>query len=524
MLSGLIFALTYWGWRRSTRLLLRLPARKAAAIAGMLTALLYAVLAGFSIPTQRTLYMLMTVTVMLLLDRPVRMSNMLAVALLVVVVMDPWAVNAAGFWLSFGAVAVIAYAMGGRIGRPHWLLEAVKAQWAVTLGLLPLLVAMFGQFSLISPIANAFAIPVISFLVVPTAIFGSLLPVDISLQISHAILSVTMTGLNWLSAMPLATWQQAAPSIGALLLAIFGVVWLLLPRGVPMRWLGAVCLLPLFSTHSSGLQSGDLRITVLDVGQGLSVVVQTARHTLLYDAGTRYDEQSDAGMRIVVPFLRAEGIRHLSGIVLSHDDSDHSGGIVSVLNQVPTAWLLSSLSPQANLLQQPPLDTWPQKKKISCSAGQHWQWDQVQFEVLYPSTAQLQNASLKDNDKSCVIKISSPHGALLLTGDIERGAELALLEASADQLHSDVLIVPHHGSKTSSTQVFVEAVGAQHVVMTNGYLNRFGHPKPVVVQRYLAHDAHIYRSDYDGAVRFDFTAHQPVMATPWRKTAVRSLA
>lgn len=521
MLSGLVFALTYWGWRRSTRLLIRLPARKAAAIAGMLTALLYAALAGFSIPTQRTLYMLMTVTVMLLLDRPMRMAHMLAIALLVVVVMDPWAVNAAGFWLSFSAVAVIAYAMGGRIGRPHWLLEAVKAQWAVTLGLLPLLVAMFGQFSLISPIANAFAIPVISFLVVPAAIFGGLLPVDISLQISHAILSGTMVALNWLSTIPLATWQQSAPSIGVLLLAIVGAVWLLLPRGIPMRWLGAVCLLPLFSTHSNGLQPGDMRVSVLDVGQGLSVVVQTAQHTLLYDAGTRYDVQSDAGMRIVVPFLRAEGIRQLSGMVLSHDDLDHSGGIVSVLSQVPTAWLLSSLSPQASLLQQSPLNTWPLKRKISCSAGQLWRWDQVQFEVVYPSGTQLQNTSLKDNDKSCVIKVTSPHGALLLTGDIERSAELAILEAGADQLHSELLVVPHHGSKTSSTQAFIEAVGAQHVVMTNGYLNRFGHPKPAVVQRYVAHDAHIYRSDYDGAVRFDFTAHQLVIATPWRKTAVR---
>lgn len=521
MLSGLVFALTYWWWRRSTRLLLRLPARKAAAIAGMLTALLYAALAGFSVPTQRTLYMLMTVTVMLLLDRPVRMSNMLAIALLVVVLLDPWAVNAAGFWLSFGAVAIISYAMGARIGRLHWLMEAVKAQWAVTLGLLPLLVAMFGQFSLISPIANAFAIPIISFLVVPTAILGSLLPVDVGLQLSHTILNATMIGLHWLSAMPLATWQLAAPSIWALLLAVFGVLWMLLPRGMPMRWLGAVCLLPLFATHASGLKSGDMRITVLDVGQGLSVVVQTAQHTLLYDAGTRYDAQSDAGMRIVIPFLRAEGIRQLSGMVLSHDDLDHSGGIASVASQVPTAWLLSSLTSQASLLQQPPLDSWPSQKKISCSAGQYWQWDGIEFDVLYPGHAQLANPDLKDNDRSCVIKVSSPHGALLLTGDIERSAESELLENHAEQLSSDVMIVPHHGSKTSSTPRFVEAVNAQHVVMTNGYLNRFGHPKQAVVQRYSNQCAHIYRSDYDGAVQFTYQADQPVTATAWRKTAMR---
>lgn len=521
MLSGLVFAMTYWAWRRSAQLLLRMPARKAAAIAGMLTALLYAALAGFSIPTQRTLYMLMTVTLMLLLDRPVRMSSMLAIALLVVVLLDPWAVNAAGFWLSFGAVAVIAYAMGGRIGRPHWLVEAVRAQWAVTLGLLPLLALMFGQFSLISPIANAFAIPIISFLVVPTAIFGSLLPVDLSLQLSHALMDVTMRALNGLSALPFATWQLAAPAVCTWLLAVFGVLWLLLPGGVPLRWLGVICLLPLFAEHHSGLQPGELRVTVLDVGQGLSVAVQTAQHTMLYDAGTRYDAQSDAGMRIVIPYLRAEGIRQLSGLVLSHDDLDHSGGIASVARQVPTAWLLSSLSPQASLLQQPPLDVWPQQKKRTCHAGQHWQWDQVRFDVLYPSAMLADNADLKDNDKSCVIKVTSQYGAVLLTGDIERGAELSLLENHAAQLHSDMMVVPHHGSKTSSSPAWIAAVDAQYVVMTNGYLNRFGHPKKVIEQRYIESGAHIYRSDYDGAVQFVFKAHQPLQATSWRKAFPR---
>jgi competence protein ComEC len=214
MLSGLMFAVVYWVWRRIPKFLMRLPAKKAAAIGGMVTAMVYAAMAGFSIPTQRTLYMLMTVTVMLLWNRPIAISRMLVIALFVVVLLDPWAVNAAGFWLSFGAVAVIAYATGARIGQLHWLTSAVKAQWAVTLGLLPCLVAMFGQFSLISPIANAFAIPVISFAVVPLAILGSLLPIDIALSLSHGVLSITMLVLDWLAALPFATWQQSAPSVG----------------------------------------------------------------------------------------------------------------------------------------------------------------------------------------------------------------------------------------------------------------------------------------------------------------------
>lgn len=517
MLSGLVFAMVYWCWRRVPLLLMRLPAKKAAAIAGMLTAIAYAALAGFSIPTQRTLYMLLTVTLLLLLNRRIAFSRILAIALCFVVALDPWAVNAAGFWLSFGAVAVIAFATGARIGQPHWFLAAVKAQWAVTLGLLPFLVMMFGQFSVISPLANAFAIPVISFFVVPLAILGSLLPIDLALNAAHTILSVTMAALEALSNFPLATWQQAAPSAWAMISGVLGVFWLLLPRGVPLRWLGAICLLPLLLGRLEGVAHGEAKVTVLDVGQGLSVVIQTAGHTLLYDAGTRFNAQSDAGGRIVVPFLRAEGVRHLSGVVLSHDDMDHSGGMASVAGHLPMGWLLSSLSADALLFQQPPLDAIPTQHNLQCVAGQHWQWDGVQFDVLYPTLERLQEDSIKDNDKSCVIKMTTQFGTLLLSGDIERSSEGYLLEHQPNLLASDVLIAPHHGSKTSSSHGFIEAVSPQYVVMTNGYLNRFGHPKPVIQQRYQQTGAIAYRSDYDGAVQIHFQSNQPITPTAWRK-------
>lgn len=517
MLSGLMFTLVYWCWRRIPILLITMPAKKAAAIAGMLTAIAYAAMAGFSIPTQRTLYMLMTVTLMLLLNQRIAILRMLAIALCVVVLLDPWAVNAAGFWLSFGAVAVIAFATGARIGQMHWLSAAVKAQWAVTLGLLPFLVMMFGQFSLISPVANAFAIPIISYFVVPLAILGSLLPIDIALHAAHAILGVTMTALEALANLPHATWQQAAPSVWAMVLAMLGVLWLLLPKGVPLRWLGAICVLPLLLGRTDNLPSGQAKVTVLDVGQGLSVVIQTAQHTLLYDAGTRFNAQSDAGGRIIVPFLRADGIHQLSGVVLSHDDMDHSGGMVSVFNHSPVGWLLSSLPSEAILFQQAPLDTIPKQRNLQCVAGQHWQWDDVQFDVLYPTRERLDDVLLKDNDKSCVIKMTSSFGSVLLTGDIERSSEGYLIEHAPEQLASDVLIVPHHGSKTSSSHEFIEAVSPKFVVMTNGYLNRFGHPKAVIQQRYDDAGARVYRSDYDGAVQIHFQAEQPITPTAWRK-------
>jgi len=517
MLSGLIFSLVYWGWRRVPVLLMRLPAMKAAAIAGMLTAIAYAAMAGFSIPTQRTLYMLMTVTLMLLLNQRIAISRMLAIALCVVVFLDPWAVNAAGFWLSFGAVAVITFATGARIGQSHWFLAAVKAQWAVTLGLLPFLVMMFGQFSLVSPIANAFAIPVISFFVVPLAILGSLLPIDLALNAAHTILEFTMLGLQALANLPLATWQQAAPSAWALVLAVLGVLCLLLPGGVPLRWLGAICMLSLFMGRAESIAHGEAKVTVLDVGQGLSVVIQTARHAMVYDAGTRFSAQSDAGGRIVVPFLRAEGIHQLSGVVLSHDDMDHSGGIASVASHLPIGWLLSSLSVDAVLFQHVPLDMIPKQSNLQCVAGQHWQWDGVQFDVLYPTLQRLEDEFLKDNDKSCVIKMTSSFGSLLLSGDIERSSEGYLLEHASEQLASDILISPHHGSKTSSSKRFIDAVSPNYVMITNGYLNRFGHPKPVIQQRYEDVDATVYRSDYDGAVQIHFQANQPIAPIAWRK-------
>jgi competence protein ComEC len=454
---------------------------------------------------------------MLLLNRPIAISRMLAIALLVVVLIDPWAVNAAGFWLSFGAVIVIAFATSARVGQVHWFTASVKAQWAVTLGLLPCLVMMFGQFSIVSPIANAFAIPIISFLVVPLAILGSLLPIEITLYLSHTFLSVTMIMLDWLAALPYATWQQSAPSTSILLLAMLGVVCLLLPSGVPLRWLGGVLLLPLFVGRLEHADIGEARVTVLDVGQGLSVVVQTAHHRMLYDAGTRFNAQSDAGGRIVVPYLLAEGIQSLSAMVLSHDDLDHSGGMASVANQLPVGWLMSSLKPDAILFQQPPFDYWSDQKKLQCHAGQYWHWDAVKFEVLYPPIERLQDENTKDNDKSCVIKMTTRYGSLLLTGDIERSAELSLLAQQSEQLSSDVMVVPHHGSKTSSSIGFIEAVNPTYVVMTNGYLNRFGHPKPLIQQRYVNAGTMVYRSDYDGAIQFLFQAHQPLAPVAWRK-------
>ena len=526
MLAGLAFALAAFFWRRMPSLVLFMPTRKAATFAGLAVAVLYALLAGMSVPTQRTLFMLVAFALALLFGRNLAISRALAIALIVVVLIDPWAVIAPGFWLSFSAVTMIAYVTVGRRQAQHWLSEAIKTQWAITIGLLPILIVIFGQTSIISPIANALAIPVISLIVVPLSIIGSLLPADFILITAHWVLETSMLGLNWLASLPMAIWQQAAPTIWTSILAMLGVLWLLLPRGFPQRWLGLILLLPLFFAQPNKLHDGELQASVLDVGQGLSVVIKTANHTLLYDAGSRYSAQSDAGSRIVIPYLHGEGIQKLDGFIVSHNDADHSGGATSVLAQMPVSWLLTTfdaadISPE-NVKK-------PTFKPIKCFAGQHWQWDKVDFEVLHPSWQSYQDSTISDNNRSCVVKVTSQFGRILLTGDIEKQAESALLQAiryapSGDALEvdgmlkSDVLIAPHHGSKTSSTLDFIEAVDAKQVIFTVGYLNRFKHPKPLIEKRFEESGAVNYRSDYHGALVIDFTNNKPIQIKSWRQT------
>ena len=516
MLSGLAFAAISFLWRRSPGLVLHLPARKAAAIAGVVTALSYALIAGFAVPTQRTFYMLMIFALALWSGRQLVISQVLAIALFIVVLLDPWAVSAPGFWLSFGAVAVLAYALGARIGQWHWLRAAVQTQWAVTIGILPLLLVMFNQTSVISPIANAFAIPVISFIVTPLALLGSFLPFDAPLNLSYLVLEACMAALNWLNQLPMATWQQHAPALWTLLPAMLGVLWLLLPRGFPLRSLGLLGFLPMLFVVPVRPSMGDMKVTVLDVGQGLSVVVQTAGHTLLYDAGPKYNAQSDAGSRIVVPFLRGEGVKELDGFLVSHNDNDHSGGMNSVLTLMPVTWFASSLPKELAA---------EATRNIRCYAGQQWFWDGVSFEVLYPELANYEDVTIKDNNRSCVLKVTSRSGSLLLTGDIEKNAEMTLYNEYSEKLKSDVIIAPHHGSKTSSSEDFVAAVAPSVSIFTSGYLNRFKHPAPVTVARYQAANSKMYRSDYDGALQLnyvvDLVGKAEIKVLRWRKLSKR---
>src|SRR6266705_3403244 len=456
MIAGLFAMLVSWCWRRSEFLALALPAQKAAAAAGFLAA-----------------------------------------ALLIVLALDPWAVLSPGFWLSFAAVAVIFYVAAGRSVQPHWLAQWGRVQWAVTVGLAPLLLVLFQQVSLVSPIANAVAIPLVSFVITPLALAGAVLPLDWPLELGHAILELLMALLEWLARLPSAVWHQHAPLAWTVPLALAGIAWLLLPRGFPARGLGLILMLPLFAASPAGPRSGELWITVLDVGQGLSVLARTERHALLYDAGPAFNAAADSGSRVIVPYLRGEGIAALDALVVSHDDRDHSGGAASVLEAIPVGVLWSSLSPDHALLEAA---AW----RAPCRADRKWFWDGVAFEFLHPQEDIPAGRAARANNRSCVLRIEAPGGRVLLTGDIERAAEHELLRRAPGLLPAEVLVVPHHGSATSSAPEFVQQVAPRYAVFTVGYRNRFGHPREDVLARYREAGSELLRTDAAGAIRLRF--------------------
>ncbi len=493
MLSGLAFAASYWLWRRSARLTRALPARKAAALIGLLVALGYALLAGYGVPAQRTVYMLATIATMLWLSRTVAPSQILAAALLVVLLLDPWAVLSPGFWLSFGAVALIFYVTAHRLRSPHWLVTYGRVQWAMSIGLIPPLLAMFQQVSLVSPIANAFAIPLVSFVVVPLTLLGAVLPFDWPLWLAHQAMEVCINLLEWLNSLPEVVWTQHAPPTWSIVIGMLGVLWMLLPRGLPARWLGLIALLPMFLVLPAVPPEGTLHLVIFDVGQGLAVAAQTRNHALLYDTGPNFNSEANSGNRILIPALRGMGISQLDGLILTHDDNDHTGGALSILQGLPVGWLSSSLAANHPLLQH---STNTQR----CMDGQTWEWDGVHFEVLHPTAESYAAEKIRDNNRGCVLKISTGKNSVLLAADIEKESEWRLLKQHEEKLPSTLLVVPHHGSKTSSVNAFVAAIHPRYAVFTVGYRNRFGHPNKEVMERYLAMDSELLRSDRDGAI------------------------
>ncbi len=486
MVAALFGLLAGGLWRRIPYLALRLPAQRAALWTGCLAALLYAALAGFAVPAQRTLYMLIVAALALSSGRIVAPSRILCLALLVVLLVDPWAVLAAGFWLSFGAVGALLYVGSALVGEGGGWRERVRAwgvvQWAATLASLPVLLLVFQQFSLVSPLANALAIPVISFIVTPLALLAAVIPWWPIAALAHAVLGWLMLFLEWCATWPV--WQAPAPPLWAAIAAASGVAICLLPRAVPGRLLGVALIVPVVFWPVARPVGGEAWVTVLDVGQGLAVVVRTREHTLIYDPGPLYSGESDAGQRVVVPYLRSLGIDTVDVLMVTHRDSDHAGGTASVRSALAVGKVVSSLGDA---------DAEP------CRNGQRWDWNGVRLEVLHPMADDYSGAR-KSNNLSCVLRIDAGGKRMLLTSDIEARDEAVLIERDAAALAAEVLLVPHHGSRTSSTAEFIAVVGARDALIPVGYRNRFGHPRADVVERHAASGARLWRTDRDGAL------------------------
>lgn len=508
-ISGLHITMFAWGaawamgwlWRRSARLCLALPAPDAALLGGVLLATAYSLFSGWGIPAQRTCLMLAAVALLRMAGTRWPWPQVWMLACAVVVGVDPWALLQAGFWLSFVAVGVLFATDAGLPGHAEGVLRntasrlgaMLREQWVVTVALAPLTLLLFGQVSLVGLIANAFAIPWVTLVVIPLSMLGVVLPLlwD-GAGLAIALLMAVLQGLaSWpWATLTLATapwWMAAAGVLGGLLLVAR------LPQH--LRGLGLPLLLPVLLWQAPLPPVGQFEMLAADIGQGNAVLVRTAHHALLYDAGPRYSLESDAGHRVLLPLLQALHVR-LDLLVLSHRDTDHVGGAAAVLTMQPQADLLSSIDADDRLQSLRPA-----QRSERCIAGQHWEWDGVQLDILHPQAADY-DAPHSSNAVSCVLRIQSagaePRTALLV-GDIERPQEQRLVDLQAP-LKADVLLVPHHGSKTSSSELFLDAVQPREAWIQSGYRNRYGHPAAEVLQRYEKRGIVVHDSPHCGAM------------------------
>jgi competence protein ComEC len=516
MFAWLATLLVGWLWRRSSGLCLAWPAPHAALTGGLLLAIAYAVFSGWGLPSQRTVWMLATVTLLRLSARQWPWPMVWLLVCAVVVALDPWALLQPGFWLSFVAVGILfasnsgannTYAERAKGDKGTKLSERMvsqvvrmlREQWVITLALAPLTLLLFGQVSVVGLAANALAIPWVTLLVTPLAMLGVLwAPVWDLAALAIAAMSAVLTPL---AALPFATLSTAQAPLWAALAGLLGGLLLVMRLPVSLRLAGLPLLLPVLLWQAPRPAPGEFALLAPDIGQGNAVLVQTASHALLYDAGPRFSRESDAGHRVLVPLLRALDVR-LDTLVLSHRDIDHIGGAPAVLAMQPAAELISSIedSHELQLIR-------PARR---CEAGQRWRWDGVDFEVLHPQPKDYEVAT-RSNALSCVLRISNGRQSLLLAGDIEQPQERKLVNAAkaleqergtmqtAAQLKSDVLLVPHHGSKTSSSDNFLDAVAPTIALVQAGYRNRYAHPAPPVLARYEQRNIQVFDSPRCGA-------------------------
>jgi competence protein ComEC len=516
LLAVLAYALANGLYRVLPSVLMFVSRQAFASSVAVLMALIYALLAGLQVSTQRAVLMIFCVLLARLAHWRFTAWQILLIAWVMITTFNPRSVLDAGLWLSFAAVAVIFWVLAPKPTPRGWRLF-LQIQWQISLGLLPLSLFLFGSSSWISPLVNVLMIPLIEWLVVPLLFLWSALPSN------FPGVDLLLVGLAWLleqawqllTQLTQSSWLKAhlqiqLPPLGLGALGVIYLLWLL--TRLPAPWPGRYCLcllmLPVLLPKSAAiLQPGEFKLAVLDVGQGLATVIQTQQHLLVYDTGNA-KARFDAGRDIVVPYLKAASWsqwRTLSAhpvdrLLLSHQDRDHAGGVQGVVDHYPVQWLMSLVPAQ----QQ-------HDRSVLCQAGASWLWDGVQFDVLFPlSNTLLSNTPLTNTkpqrNLSCVLRVRGRHHSVLLSGDIERNMEQMLIHHYAsNELQADVLVVPHHGSKTSSGSGFLHAVSPQYALISAGWRNRFGHPHPTVVQRYLQRDIQLWNTADCGAIELTST-------------------
>ncbi len=488
VVAGVAAVLAGGLWRCLPIVGLYVPRPMGAAAAAVAGAALYAAAAGFALPTVRTVLMIAVVAAARCSRRRATVAQSLSLAALAMLVFDPLAVLAPGFWLSFAGVLWLIWCLPGR--ETSWLRGFLGAQGVATVALLPLTVALFGQASRAGPLVNLVAIPWWTMVVVPLALLGTALEALLEgagrwpWQLAAWCFEASWWLFGHAARSELSLWWLPQANRWALISAVFGVFWLLLPRGSGGRVPALLLCLPLLWPARHGPGEGEVELLVMDVGQGLAVAVRTRRHTLLYDTGPGGDDGFDAGERIVVPTLRALGQGRLDRIMISHDHRDHTGGLRGVRRSFPGA-----------TLQAPPGAL--RGRAVACHAGQSWQWDGVTFRVLHPPPDTPQST----NDSSCVLRIETAQGAVLLAGDIEKRSEALLVQHAGALLAAEAVVVPHHGSASSSTPAWVAAVAPRLAIVSAGHRNRFGHPRAEVVARWQAVGAEVLNTSESGAVR-----------------------
>lgn len=480
-----------WRWIPRWHLVIALP--RVQALAGLCGALGYSALAGFSLPTLRACWMMAWLCLSIWMVQRIRPWVIFALALWGVLIFDPLCVLEFGFWLSFSAVFWLMYGLWGR-GHLHWIKKMGWTQWVVFWGAMPLSLAFFGQMSLVAPLINMLAILWVGFWVVPFALAGLVFLGGLP-SFGLGLLKCALWGfkplwglLQWVSdgAGVSVDWPVYAYS-GVFWAILGGFIWLA-PKGVPGRWVGLAFWVPLIWPKTQGPKMNEAWITVLDVGQGLSVLVQSQNHQLLYDTGPRYYGNWDAAKRVILPALTSYRIDHLDALIISHPDLDHSGGYNSLSAHMPIEILYTSA----------PESFSNQRIIKACHAGQSWEWDGVHFEFLFPF--EPSSAGKNKNNQSCVLKVTANGQSILLTGDIQKAVEKKLQTHLTHKLASTVMLVPHHGSAYSSSESFIQAVHPKVALISVGHRNRYHHPSPLVIQRYENEDIQLYRTDQMGAL------------------------